>query len=615
MMAMIASCLFVFCGGPGARMADPTMASTIVSTIAHDQDPVRHAKLDFCQKAQNSLLSLSAMSKTKGQEGDAPVKPMRPVAVVKWLEKGENDSDVQGSTPRSSFIVQRSAFSVQRSAFSVYVLTMCNDVLPNETEHSFLSMLQANEFEHQLPLDTILDSSEVVVPLSEDGVFGEPFKLSFEPTAEVVKPMVEELTEDLLPALRALSDLVYPLARASALASLVSVGMPDVAGRLLSLMALTYLGTAEAVCPHCKDSIMGCPGGAACPTLVDTAANAAIFSDKLVARTPKVTQLLTPELSLYFSRTVCEALVGIACAPAPGTEIDFTDAAYTTARAVFRAACLGHCTTAEASQILQHRLEEASEAIDVDKIRGALESLKIGASDIVRNTQGWLTFVWGRCSAAVMSHNADVARLESDKSKTAVMTATVVHPESEWQFFAMLQYFISIMVALGVSSYYVISRFVDDTVYNTLRMGESWKLAYSLMRVYHKEIDRDTTGTVHMGNVYRRGGQDTYLSMARKEEEAFFRTRAGTAREPRESGDKDTKVIKPNGRYNKDGAPCKDFNLGHPCKRLEADGTCKFNHVCDQFVTDKGPGGRCLGKHPRCQCDQPADKRCKQPLK
>ena len=46
------------------------------------------------------------------------------------------------------------------------------------------------------------------------------------------------------------------------------------------------------------------------------------------------------------------------------------------------------------------------------------------------------------------------------------------------------------------------------------------------------------------------------------------------------------------------------YNKGtdHTRNSLDADGACKFNHVCMQWVSDKGPRGICGGKHPKGQC-------------
>ena len=52
---------------------------------------------------------------------------------------------------------------------------------------------------------------------------------------------------------------------------------------------------------------------------------------------------------------------------------------------------------------------------------------------------------------------------------------------------------------------------------------------------------------------------------------------------------------------------CDAYNLGHDhqARHLLPDGTCKFAHRCDKWVSDKGPAGRCLGTHPRTKCTNP----------
>ena len=54
---------------------------------------------------------------------------------------------------------------------------------------------------------------------------------------------------------------------------------------------------------------------------------------------------------------------------------------------------------------------------------------------------------------------------------------------------------------------------------------------------------------------------------------------------------------------------CAAFNgkRDHKADELLADGTCKRNHVCDQWVDNKGPGGQCMGSegpvnHARDKC-------------
>ena len=47
---------------------------------------------------------------------------------------------------------------------------------------------------------------------------------------------------------------------------------------------------------------------------------------------------------------------------------------------------------------------------------------------------------------------------------------------------------------------------------------------------------------------------------------------------------------------------------------LKPDGTCTLAHKCNQFVSDKGPGGYCMGPHARCTgCDYDAGKKLRAP--
>ena len=52
-----------------------------------------------------------------------------------------------------------------------------------------------------------------------------------------------------------------------------------------------------------------------------------------------------------------------------------------------------------------------------------------------------------------------------------------------------------------------------------------------------------------------------------------------------------------------------------PFVKDPATGKWLFKHgVCNQYVTDKGPGGICGGNHCRKECDYDADKKCKKPV-
>ena len=116
---------------------------------------------------------------------------------------------------------------------------------------------------------------------------------------------------------------------------------------------------------------------------MNIAANAQIFSAKTLGSAPTVTYSLTHELAASFNRPVLDAIMGIACAPCQGALVDLKSGTYSTANAVVKAAMYGHCSFAEASAELAERLDGATQALDVDKIRGAMESLRLGTESAV----------------------------------------------------------------------------------------------------------------------------------------------------------------------------------------------------------------------------------------
>ena len=81
------------------------------------------------------------------------------------------------------------------------------------------------------------------------------------------------------------------------------------------------------------------------------------------------------------------------------------------------------------------------------------------------------------------------------------------------------------------------------------------------------------------------------------------------------AGASDEGEIKYNGKWTRGAGPCSAYNTGgkHGKRVLTAEGKCKYDHVCDQWVSDKGPKGRCLSaEHERGECDNPS--KCAQPV-
>ena len=375
------------------------------------------------------------------------------------------------------------------------------------------------------------------------------------------------------------------------------------------------------VCPHCKDTIL--PAGhvaTACPLIAELNANAVIFTTKKLGTSPTVVHSMTHELAMHFTRPVIDAIVGLACAPTQGTSIDFTDAAYTQASSVVKAAVYGHCSFAEASSVLSERLDAAATTLDVEKIRGAMDTLKSASESAVNSATGTFMFIWAKVSN-VISKRADFTfKLEAaGKAKASSHSVTLVRPETEAEFYEMTFLFMMTIIALGIASAPIVMKFIDDVVYGTIRMKDPFQVAHELVILYYREMDHDPARLLHMGNVFRRGGQDTLLSEARRNAAAFFRTCGANPRVLKGATDVKTEYPKPDAKPNgKDDSsskkPCPDFNAGRPCKKLKPDGTCVFAHRCNQFVSDKGPGGYCFAAHARCTgCDYDAAKKLRAP--
>ena len=397
---------------------------------------------------------------------------------------------------------------------------------------------------------------------------------------------------------------------------------PAVRNVLAVVLMLSKVDPGVAVCPHCSDTIAGCDGtGGNCPLSTELVANTRIFQDLTLGTVPKVTNLMTPELSHAFSRQVCEAIVGIACAPAVGTAVDLSDAAYATSQSVVQAAAYGHCSVAEATSELATRLEAATDALTAQKIKGAMDGLKIVTDTAITTTQGVFMFIFSKCSNVVMNAMDGVTRLTTvgatgANKGGAALTVKLTRPTQWTEFMEMLHQFLMAVLSLGLCHPAVICKFYDDVVWGAIRAKESWETAFELMLLYLEEVDRDPKRTVKLATVFRRGGQDTLLAEARRRALAFFRVRAGNAQPSGTSGTSSAATaVKPNGQFNKNtDKPCVDFNMGRPCKRLDSSGKCLFNHVCNQFVSDKGPAGVCGGAHARhAGCSYDAAKKLNKP--
>ena len=160
----------------------------------------------------------------------------------------------------------------------------------------------------------------------------------------------------------------------------VALVAPASLGALARVLFLTIVVSSlvphvEAVCPHCEGWITDCPGGDRCPMLTTLAKNQDVVVNGGSTTTPSLFRLLPTELLTVFTRGVTEAIMAIRRSPVAGTTPDFDSSEYSSHTSVVQAAIMGHVTVEEASLELQSRLEQASEATAVTKIKSALDIL------------------------------------------------------------------------------------------------------------------------------------------------------------------------------------------------------------------------------------------------
>jgi hypothetical protein len=377
------------------------------------------------------------------------------------------------------------------------------------------------------------------------------------------------------------------------------------------ILASLFISYADAVCPHCKDTIEHAEGAANCPLVAGVAANVAVFVRGTLGVAPVIKDLVPPFLSNLFPRAVVESIVAIACKPVSGGTIDLSSEAYSAAKSVVQAACYGHCSMDAAMIELSSRLDDAEDPLQIQRLTANIEMLTRKSPEVASSMHGVYTFIWAKLGQVFTATTSVRLPGSSSGTKASDLTASIRHPSSSDEFFETIHYWQLMVHALGLASISLISTFLADVVYKVIReLKETWQVTYAYLLLVFERIENDATRRLHFGNVLENGGQDTLLSKARVNAGAFFRSRGG---DPQPGGGK-----KWNGKFDSSSKQaCAAFNNDkeHNASSLNADGSCRFNHRCNQFVSDKGPAGMCWAEHPRCKCTYDKSKCLKVPQK
>ena len=404
-------------------------------------------------------------------------------------------------------------------------------------------------------------------------------------------------------------------------------------GALVPFMFMCLV-SVDATCVHCKDFFTGCTGGNNCPLIKELGSNVQAVSSGSMTKVPVLTNSLPAEMLNVFTRPVIETIIGIACSPSSGSIVDLAGNDYTSTTAVLRAAFMNHCSYEDAALELSSRMEALTDAVEVSKLQASMDILKSrmqSASTACADLgHGVYTFIFAKVGQYLDGIKKGTVRLASANVKTTVgdLSATIRYPESQSEFFFMLMDWSNVVAVLGLIHFTLVARFIKDVVEYTMVHGkETWQVACALFLVYLKRVERDSTRFLTLANVYRNGSNDTYLSEARSDAAVFFRTRAGTALDITKCGEiEDDKkpggapIITPlewNGKASQDAKqPCAAYNFStkHNKKSLDASGCCKYAHLCNQWVDDKGPKGMCMEEHKKPKCTYDPKHKCAAPV-
>ena len=403
------------------------------------------------------------------------------------------------------------------------------------------------------------------------------------------------------------------------------------------LVVLWALPGADAVvCAWCQNNAPSCRfaiDGSVCPTQTATLSNFQVNTGTAAAGTvltfgPDDARLVDPEYQKALQLTPMQTIMSLVTRNTPGTA--FTVAATTSVADLIHAIRTGQATAPFVLERLAQLMEGANAATLADltnkiKLLSGMKDVITGAVAQAGSSlydSGVYTFMFAKLSKFVPDHGMDRRAVLSnppDKDASGASSshaATIVWPAHEWDYMEILNLLYMFLCTLGICSPAVLSRFLQNAVFNVMRFrGRCWQFAMQLKLAAFREVE-DSGGRITLGNVFDGGRLDGLWALAERRFEryhpgvsAFFRTRGRNPQGGRPDDDDATKDRVWNGKFTASAAPCAVFNTKgakHGAKQLLADGTCKYNHVCYHWVSNKGPAGRCLSnKHAAYECSNP----------
>ena len=409
-------------------------------------------------------------------------------------------------------------------------------------------------------------------------------------------------------------------------------GLPSLGGTvpLLLVMLLLMPIAVEGVCPHCFSGLPSCTYGSnrKCPADATIAENiahvAAVSSATAIAggKFLKMPGVLAQRYLRMFTSTSLAALLRLCLKSTAGT--DFELLATTTVHEAMQAIRNGQITAADVivgfGGFVDTAADEAAERKLMNKAKTIAEArdarvLEAGLSYNADQCGPWL-YLWAKISTFVVNRTMAVTSVVIEtgagKSPSTVLAKVAVF-EDEREFFEALNLFTMWTTALGLASAVCVASFLQDFVYDTMRRGYIWQFAAVLFLLVLRHLE-DSEGRltftnaafqVHLSTLLRE--VEELMAVQHMEVDDFFRPPPAAAGRGG-GGESTATTAKWNGKFSASAtATCHAFNGGrdHQADHLLPDGTCRYKHACDKWVSDQGPSNHCFGAHPRAACTNP----------
>jgi hypothetical protein len=398
-----------------------------------------------------------------------------------------------------------------------------------------------------------------------------------------------------------------------------------------------------AACTRCFGEAPSCTGDTTkCPWADAVSANVAAL---VAGTTLAIATLLPGKVCRLMTRPVLDAIMALATRPVSGA-VELVSQSH---KQVVSLVKMGQVTKADAHVYISSSLLDGTYDEKVHKMgemaMKAIDSLPDTNFGHGSSVEGGIMFTLFTLSPSfsctargAMSINLNVCAPTDDstskeaKGTRSTFSARLTRPPTAIAVSALFNMFVAVLHATGLADTLASTMFLEEVYYEPVRNHIlDWQVGFECVVIYLRMLEAQcTVRSYTLSNIfYKSGGMDAVraeaLSEAITHHGPTFRTLGANPIETptggkKIGGGKDGKdevykgTVSECNTNSKMGCVAWNLGNGHLAKHVDSNGKCKFNHVCDAWVTDKGPRGSCGGTHKRGACTYDPAKKCNAPV-